>query len=228
MTFRRISAWLVLGLCSAAVLSGGCEKKKPPPPPVNPNPEPVAPPPPEPVDVQALMQAMGASGVIQFPAHLAPTSENLARAVIAFCDAFARGDDAAVSMMLDDSGQEALNALLDDGKWEEATGKIEALRLIQFTQMDESGVFTFAIQEPGKAYLLAWSVAGFGSSYIFSAQESPNVSLTRASEFDSFVPTPADEGEPELPEDEGPAPGDSSPPSDPATPPGRGNSPGIG
>lgn len=230
MTSRRIRSCLAIGLCGLVALSASCEKKKKvqPPPPIQNDP---VPPPPEPVDIQALLQASGASGVIQFPAHHAPTSERLARAIIAFCDAFARGHDTALADMLDDSGQSTLDVLLDDGSWEAATSRIEALRIVQCLQVGETGIFRFAIQEPGKAYVLAWTAIPIGSNYIFKALPSPDTTLTRASDFDTFVDPDAG-GFPGLPGPPGPLPGGTPPapgnPPDPSGPPGRSNTPGIG
>lgn len=110
----------------------GCEKKKPPPPP--PPPPPPAVEAPKPVDVNGIMQVMHPDARVQFPEQFAPLSQGVAEAVIAFADAFAKADAEALREMLDESGRQVLSTLLATGRWDEASERIEAVRVVHLKE----------------------------------------------------------------------------------------------
>ena len=187
MTTRRtdLNACLAAAL-AGAVLFGGCSKPPPPPPPAPKKVE--APPPPEPVRVDSLLQTMKADARVQFASSAAPTDETLARAIISFADALARGDADKFKSMLDPGGKAVLDKLVAAGQWEESTGKsVEAVRVAKFTQSGDSGVVMLAIQEPRGAYPLSWAVAKAAGTVVFTAMPTPSVVRPRASEFDTLA-----------------------------------------
>jgi hypothetical protein len=81
------------------------------------------------VQVEEIMYRLGADARVQFPQSKAPVDEDLAEAVILFAGALARGDESAFGTMLDPSARGVLDELLSSGDWEEATGRIEAVRV---------------------------------------------------------------------------------------------------
>lgn len=126
----RISALL---LASGAVHVSGCGKKEadksaqatvvddtPPPPP-----------PPEKIEVATLVQQLKADKRVQFPEAVAPTDEWAARAVIQFADGLARGDAEMLRPMMDANAREILEMLEASGQWEDATKRIEAVRVVE-------------------------------------------------------------------------------------------------
>jgi len=178
---------LTLGTAGSLALSG-CGKPPPPPPPPPPS-RPPAPPAPEPLDTEALVQQLQADARVQFPNAIAPTSEELARAIIALADAFAKGDAAALRPMLDTSGVSVLDELQASGAWDETTKRIEAIRITSLSAGDDampSADLTFAIQEPAVAYQLRWHATPGtgGSGYTFSPMESDGTVMARVGDFD--------------------------------------------
>jgi hypothetical protein len=186
-TGRAMTAWKGLALVVAGSITlTACEKPAPPAPPPPP-PRPSAPATPDPVDTQALLQQMGADARVQFPAERAPTSEELARAVISLSDAIARGDSGRLRSMLDASGQAVLDELESTGAWQQSTSRIEAVRVTNLDSADESmptGDFSIAIQEPGVAYQLRWFATPNGASYTMTPMETDGRILARAGDFD--------------------------------------------
>lgn len=112
-------------------LMSGCKKEAPPAPPP---PPPVvvndAPPPPPPVDMKAIRQQVKADKRVQVSDNVSTTKEPLAKAVIQFADALAKGDKAKFGAMLDPASKRILDSLVEDGKWEEETKKIEVVRVV--------------------------------------------------------------------------------------------------
>lgn len=226
--FRNHRVFL-LAPALAVSLFAGC-KKEPPPPPPAPPPAP-RPRPPEPVAVSTLLQTMKADARVQFPDANAPTDEGLARAIIGFADAFAKGNADKLRPMLDPLGKQVLDQLTSSGQWDESTGKaIEAVRVSKLSGSDPASL-CLAIQEPGTAYALAWTVRSADGAYVFAGAPIPNITFPRASDFDNAsltstgpkAPSTADtpEGKAGKPaEGEAPAPEES-----PADGPKRRNTP---
>lgn len=172
---------------SGAMTLTGCGEKKeevkaPPPPP--------PPPPPKPVDVGALTQTMRADKRVQFPAERAPLDERVARAVISLADALAKGDAESFAGQLTGEAKDVLEQLRNTGQWEEATGKIEAVRVVELAAPGNNpasfGV-TLAIQEPGAAYLVRFGATLTGDRYLFNGQSGGRLVKPRANQFDDGV-----------------------------------------
>ncbi len=171
---------------TGAVLAAlvGCKKEAPPPPP----PPPPAPPPraPDPVDIQSLLSEMDADARITFPQDVAPVDADLARSVVDFAGAFLSGDDSQVRSMLDLAGQSVLDRLLITGGWYDATDELEAVRVIELRESGggQGGSVTYALQTPGAAYTLAWTVSpGPGGGLVFSGDAADTEERPRASDF---------------------------------------------
>ena len=179
------TAAVALGL--AGVLSAGitgCEKKKPPPPP--PPPVIIKPPPPK-VDMVALQQELNADPRIQFAEGAAPTGRELAEGAVRVADALARGDATALRALLDRSGQQVVDDLVNRAEWEPATSKIEAVRIVYLTELGSStpgGTFTTAIQEPGGAYVLNWGAMTVGDNLTIVPVPAVGGTKARASDWD--------------------------------------------
>lgn len=143
---RVRAAGVVTALAVVAVAMSGCGKKEPPPPPPAPAYTP-PPPAPDPADVTALLQEMDADKRVQFPEDVAPIDVEYARAIILLADAFARGDDGSLRDLLDGDGRRTLDALVESGRWYDDTDRIEAVRVVFVTELDEE--FDEAIDEFG-------------------------------------------------------------------------------
>lgn len=168
----------VTAALAAACVAAGCSKPPPPPPPAPVQHTPA----PRPVEVDGLLQAMQADSRVQFPQEQAPENEELARAVIRLADALAKGDSETFRSLLDRPSQAVLDDLLGTGEWYEATAKIEAVRVVK---LDEgTGALQVAVQEPGRAYLLAWTAMPAFESFVFAASPAPGGTRARASDWD--------------------------------------------
>lgn len=166
----------------------GCGKKEPPPPPPKKR---APPPPPPPVRIELAPLMRGVDARVQFPDGKAPYDATLAEAAISFAGALASGDDGAMGGMLDTSGRGILDSMLADGTWFDATGEIEAVRVVCMTQQpdgaDEAdyGEFVLAIQEPGGAYTLGWSASNTDGGWVLSPISTVDLTLPRAADWDA-------------------------------------------
>ena len=187
---------LVVGLTST--LLTGCSKPPPPPPP--PPEKPKAPPPPEPVTLEPLIAAAKVDARVQFPQDRAPVDETLAKAVIDFTNAFAKADSSKLGGMMDPMTKQVLDQLAGNGSLEDEVKKAEALRVVHLTETNiseknaTSATFVFAIQEPGSAYVLAWTVTKVNDAWVFTSAPATSGMHARASEWDgkdfgSYGPT---------------------------------------
>ena len=212
----------------------------PPPPPPAPPPAPPPPPPPaEPIQIDPLMQSVKPDQRVQFPQVAAPVVETLARAVIKLAEAIAKGDSAAMGPMLDPAARGILERLVAGGEWETTTQKIQAVRIVSIVnlgdpispQMSTANVY-MAIQEPGKAYVLAWLASRAADTWVFAGNLSTSMTKARASEFDGLsedvlskdpeggAGTPFAPPQADVPADGTPPPGgEGSSPSSPSAPP---------
>lgn len=176
--------------CSVLV---GCKKKKAAPPPVV-APPPPPPPTPDPIQVDSVLQSMKPDARVEFPQSHAPVDESLARAIIEFQNALVKGDAAKFKAMLDPSSRDILDALTGSGDWEEATGKIEGVRVISLSEVPGDSLpsvgasVQIAIQQPRVAYALPWAVTRNGDSWSFSGVGSQLETRPRASDFDGGAP----------------------------------------
>lgn len=137
------------------------------------------------------MQSMGADPRLQFPQEQGPVSESLARAIITLATGFAKGDAQIVKSLLDRQSSAIIDELLASGGWEEGTSKVEGIRVVfvspdalQNSEPAEANV-VFAIQEPGAAYVLAWSGKPSNTGWRFKAMPSTGQTRTRAAMWDN-------------------------------------------
>lgn len=184
---RLLSRVGLLSAVLAASMLAACnkkeEKKAPPPPP---------PPPPVAaiVDVDALMQTLRPDARVQFPSNKAPRSEALARTVIAFADALAKGDSDTFGKLITDDAKQDLSALTAGGEWDEALKKIEAVRVVRLESTGDEGspasaILSLAVQDPSGSYVLNWSGVLKDGDYVFDGLRSPRESRRRADEWDT-------------------------------------------
>lgn len=181
----RIAAIAVGGMVLPML---GCPSKPPPPPPTPPSPPPPQKAPdPEPVRTDALLQTMGADARVHFPQSKAPTDESLARAAISLADAIVRGDAERLRPMLSVPARAVLEQLTSSGDWDEATGKLDAARIVYAgTSPMGGGMLTvIALQDADGAYLLGWAGARTGSGWTFTNVPTVGEVKSRASEWDS-------------------------------------------
>ncbi|HLP84370.1 MAG TPA: hypothetical protein VK157_08465 [Phycisphaerales bacterium] len=178
-----------VGVAGIAMLTG-CEKKAPPPPPPPPPPAPVTPPAPEPVTVSKVLSDLKPDPRVQFPQEVAPVDEELARAVVNLANAVAKGDSDALRDMLSGEAQVTLDGLVNSGEWDEATSKIEGVRVLRIRDnaptgnqaMNDATVW-LAVQEPGSAYVMGWSARNASGSWKFDGAAATNAVKPRAQDF---------------------------------------------
>jgi hypothetical protein len=180
LTSAAILAPMTLG--AAALVITACSKPPAPPPP--PPPPPPAPPKKEPVQIDPLRQAMKVDARVQFPQEKAPVDEDLARGVLSLADAIVRGDSAKMQGLLDPTASGALASLTGSGEWDEATGKIEAIRVVRLVDAGGIGMVTLAIQDPQGAYILNWAAAKSGEKLVFTGAPAADGVKPRASDWD--------------------------------------------
>lgn len=217
MTHRKWIVGLLLAATFGTCLLSGCKKKEPPPPVVK-HRAPPPPPPPEPVEVATLMQEAKPDARVQFPEAQAPTDEGLARSVIKFADALARGDSASLKTMLDAQGKMIVDQLVGSGDWYDATKSIEAVRVASLSGGGGFGALTLAIQDPDGAYVLSWqAMESGGDAWLFMPLPSTNEVKRRVSDWDgrSGVAMP----DLDIPADPGDTPDMTMPTDMPAAPP---------
>jgi hypothetical protein len=157
----------------------GCEKPPPPPP--------------EPVDISPLLQAARPDARVQFPQSSAPVNAGLARAAISLANALAKGDATALRPMLNDNASGVLDALENEGLWEESTQKIEAVRVVKIQEAEGSATVFLAIQEPGTAYVLGFAGSASGETWTFDGAPADFAPRPRASDFDGLAAGPMPE-----------------------------------
>lgn len=186
---------IALGVALAGLaMVTACEKKKAPPPPAPVVEAPPPPPPvPDPVTIDSLLRSEKADPRVQFPQEVAPVDESLAKALIAFSSALAKGDASQFRPMLSTSAQATLDALSASGEWDESTGKIAGVRVLRIVDNAPSGgqemtdaTIYLGVQEAGSAYVLGWSALKQGSGWKFNGAASTTATRPRASDFGSL------------------------------------------
>ncbi|MBS0188238.1 MAG: hypothetical protein JSS51_09225 [Planctomycetes bacterium] len=176
-------------LASGVVGVTGCGEKKPPPKPVAPPPPP-PPPAPKQIDVSSLLQTSKADKRVQFPQEKAPVDDVVALSVIDLASSIAKGDSKAMSNLMVNVGKDVLDQLLSSGQWEEATSKIEAVRVVELAApgaKPESFTVSLAIQEPGVAYLVRFTGTQNNGKYVFTGMPGGRKTHPRANQFDDGV-----------------------------------------
>jgi hypothetical protein len=119
---------LVAGAAMAMVSGAGCEEKKPAPKVAEAPPPP--PPPPPPMSIDAIAQQLKVDPRVQLNPKLTGGEEAFARAALKLANAIAKGDSAALKPMLTRRAAEALDFLTAGEGWKQATGGIEAVRVV--------------------------------------------------------------------------------------------------
>ncbi len=176
-----------VAMLSPPALLGGCEKKKeasPPPPP-----PPPAPPAPERVSLDPILAAVKPSAKVQFPSDKAPYAEGLARALAQFSSALAKPDSDAFAAMLQPDAKALMAQLQAGGGWDEATAKIEAVRVVYVDESPAgpdavSAVVFLAVQDPDGAYVLGWNALKVDDKWLFKGAAATGKVKRRASEWD--------------------------------------------
>lgn len=193
-----VRAGVVCGLtvCVACgLLSGvsGCKKPPEPPPPAPKRTPP--PPPPQPIEAAGLLQSMDVDARVEFAQDAAPVDRGLAEAAIRLADAMARGDDMAMEALLDRADHSSLSKLVNNGQWYDATGRIEAVRVVsidpvaQMSNAPETAEVGFAVQDADGAYVLLWSGRKVFDDWIFTARPATDEVRGRASAWDGSSTT---------------------------------------
>jgi hypothetical protein len=180
---------LSLTLIAGTAILPGCGEKKPPPKPVAPPPPP-PPPAPKAIDVSTLLQTSKADKRVQFPQEKAPVDDAVAISVINLASAIAKGDSKAMSGMLVNVGKDVLDQLLASGQWEDATEKIEAVRVVELSApgaQPQSFNVSLAVQEPGVAYLVRFIGTLDNGKYVFTGMPGGRKTHARANQFDDGV-----------------------------------------
>lgn len=145
------------------------------------------PPPPAEVNFDALLQTEGADPRVQIGASVSTEDESLARAAIALASAVAGGDADAMRSALTEEAAAVVDSLTATGEWADATAGVEAVRITALSGTS----LTLAVQDPGGAYPLLWTVVRGDDGVIrFTGEPAPDVELSRASQFDDGIPEP--------------------------------------
>lgn len=169
---------------------------------------------------------------VQFPEERKPSSKDLAQSIADFASAFAAGDAGAVRPMLADSFAVVLDDLVETGDWTSSTSAIEAVRVCVLEEESDGVVLGLGIQQPGLAYMLAWTGSGGGSGWEYAGMAIDPITAVRVIALDGVdleepeIPELAPEPEPEPEEQEDRRPGigtdsDGAPPPPPPAPPER-------
>lgn len=144
-------------------------------------------PPPRPVveaPKQVNVQSLIGDKRVQFPQARAPTDESLARAVVGLAEGLASGNEEALRPMLDASARGVLDQLIESGRWSDATGEIEAVRIVSLDQGEEGTTIGLAIQTSKGAYLTGWRATGQRGSWTFGATPTPETTAPTAADLD--------------------------------------------
>ena len=217
---------LTIAALAASMALVGCEKKQPPPAP--PPPPPVVKVP-EPIRLDSLIQDKR----VQFPQALAPADESLARAVVAFATALAKGDSAAFSAALDAPGKTLLDMQVSGGEWKQATEGLTAVRVVRLDMKGDGADLGLAVQAaPGAdaAYLTAWRARQTDGKWVFGGMPVIAKSAATAQDLDGAElapPVVKEEPKPEPKKTEEKKPDAEPAPAAPApgSPPGKGGKP---
>ncbi len=195
----------VLGLAS-------CKKEEPAPPPPPPPPPRIEQP--KPLDAGSVLQSMDVDARVEFAEDAAPVSRDLAQAAIKLADAIARGDDEALRTMLDRTDHGSLDRLIASGQWYDATGKLEAVRVVSINtgaRLDpapEAAEIGLAVQDQDGAYVMLWAGRKVFDDWVFTARPASDEVRARATAWDgmSVISAPPPTSEPEAEAASGPLP----------------------
>ncbi len=187
MRHRKDNVWVLIrvtGLLTigGACALGGCDKPAPPPPP------PAAPAPVQtPAPQQASLESVELDPRVQFPEERLPYDQALAEAVGTLASAIARGDDEAMSRLLDPPAEAVLAELVERGEWESQTKGIELVRIVALEGAEADAKVGLAVQDPKGAYLMAWEGRRAGDAWIFTGLATTEQTAARASDLDGVA-----------------------------------------
>lgn len=213
----RLIASLGLLLPALGLAAAGCEEKKAPPPPPPPQAVTRAP---EPLQIESIIQDKR----VQFPQSIAPSDEALARSVVSFATALAKGDSAAMSQLLDAPGKTLLDMQVKSGEWQQATSGLAVVRVVRIDPKGETADLGIAVQGAAPAdgaYLTGWRARQVDGKWTFGGLPVVSRSAPSASDLDGAElsrPAPVVKEEPK-PDAKPAAPTEAAPPAQPKPPP---------
>jgi len=141
------------------------ERAAPPPPP----------PPPKPAvrSVEELRAELNIHDKVLMTEDVAPNTTAERRAILTFFDAFARGDDRALTPMLSDIEQRELERMVASGQWEKATASVDEIMIHQ-TGDSPNGKAVIAVYfTEGANQAQLWYYTGQGDEFTFEAAPTP-------------------------------------------------------
>lgn len=172
-------------VATATILSvsllGGCGEE---PEPVAVAPKRTAPPPPKPAvtPIDRLMLAHGFDERLLLPEELAPDNDDDRIAVLTFFDAFARGDEDTLGLMMSDIDRHELNELVATPAWEETVSDIKQVRIETGSAPPpmQGQKAALAIIEVGTTYQpQLWYYSKEAGDYVFEAVATPPDMMSR-------------------------------------------------
>ncbi|MDQ7012278.1 MAG: hypothetical protein Q9O74_00105 [Planctomycetota bacterium] len=185
----RVIPRVLCAVTTVAVLGlASCKKEEPPPPPPPPPPPRIEQP--KPLDAGSVLQSMDVDARVEFAEDAAPVSRDLAQAAIKLADAIARGDDETLRTMLDRTDHGSLDRLIASGQWYDATGKLEAVRVVSINtgaRLDpapEAAEIGLAVQDQDGAYVMLWAGRKVFDDWVFSAKPASDEVRARATAWD--------------------------------------------
>jgi len=134
-----------------------------------------------------VLQSMKPDARVSFPQSAAPYSEDLARAIIAVANDFAKGDATALRTKLAPSDQNTLDALVASGDWDDSVKRIKGVHVVGVSHSgpdSATATFGLAFQEEGQAYVVGFAASKQGSGWIIGGAAAPTETKPRASDFD--------------------------------------------
>lgn len=190
----RVSARVLCALAAVTMLGlASCKKEEPAPPPPPPPPPRIEQP--KPLDASSVLQSMDVDARVEFAEDAAPVSRDLAQAAIKLADAIARGNDEALRAMLDPADHGALDRLIASGQWYDATGKLEAVRVVSINsgarldKAPEAAEIGLAVQDPDGAYVMLWAGRKVFDDWLFTAKPASDEVRARAAAWDGASPS---------------------------------------
>ncbi len=105
---------------------------------------------------------------VQFPEQRAPATRELAQAVADLASAIAAGDADRLRQLVDAPTEAVLDELVESGAWEEETGDIEVVRVVNLESEEGVAKVGFAVQDPRGAYLLGWEGSELRGGWVFT------------------------------------------------------------
>jgi len=178
---RLLLSGAVIGCLAVGLV--GCGSEEEPKPQVKKSAPAPPPPPPKPkvTPVETLMAQMGIDDRVMLPESEAPDNTEDRRALLTFFDAMVRGDKQTVSEMIALTDREQLDALVDSGKWNQATDKIEMVEL-RTGQGPSGDPVVLALYTVGLEFQpQMWRYGSDRQGYLFEAVPGPPDILNRIS-----------------------------------------------